>query len=106
MNIDDIKAAGGFVSEQGEKRTIEWDGRSGEVFVRKASFGRIVTLQELPDAERNMALVRECIRLGDNGDEAMSQDQVAALSPALAAAFMAAIAEVNALAADADSPNA
>lgn len=103
MNIDDIKAAGGFASETGEKRAITWNGHKGEVFVRQVSFGRIVATQALPDAERNIELVRECIRLGD-GSEAMTREQVEALSPALAAAFMAEIAKVNALGENAADP--
>lgn len=104
MNIDDIKAAGGFTSEQGEKRAIEWSGHKGEVFVRQVSFGRIVATQALPDAERNIALVRECIRLGDSGEVQLSREQVEALNPALASAFMTAIAEVNALGEAATDP--
>lgn len=97
MNIDDLKSLGGFASERGEKRPIEWNGHKGEVFVRQVSFGRIVATQALPDAERNIELVRECIRLGDNGDVELTREQVETLTPALAAAFMSAIAEVNAL---------
>ena len=104
MNIDDIKQAGGFASEQGEKRPIEWNGHKGEVFVRQISFGRIVATQAMPEAERNITLVRECIRLGDSGGEQMTREQVESLAPALAAAFMAEIAKVNALGADADNP--
>ncbi len=102
MKIADLEKGGGFVSESGEKRAIKWAGHEGEVFVRKVSFGRIVATQSLPEAERNIELVRECVRLGDDGDEQLTRKQVESLAPALAAAFLNAVAEVNALGADAD----
>lgn len=105
MKISDLEKAGGFVGEAGEKRAIEWGGHKGEVFVRRVSFGKIAATQSLPEAERNMALVRECIRLGDDGSEQLTAEQVASLAPALAGAFMTAIAEVNALDEAADDPN-
>jgi hypothetical protein len=104
MNISDLETAGGFVSDAGEKRAIKWNGKDADVFVRRVSFGRIAATQSMPEAERNMALVRECIRLGDDGSEQLTAAQVERLAPALAAAFLNAIAEVNALGEGAADP--
>lgn len=102
MKIADIESGNGFVSPELVKRSIKWDGHDGEVFVRRVSFATIAATQSLPDAERSIALVRECVRLGDKGDEQLTRKQVESLAPALAAAFLTAIAEINKLGADAD----
>lgn len=106
MNIAELEQAGGFVVVDAapEKRTIEWNGNAATVFVRRASFGRITALLTLPASDYSVELVRECIRLGDNGDEQLTRAQVESLAPSLATAFLTAVAEVNALSKDATDP--
>lgn len=106
MKIADLKQAGGFVGDAAEKRVIKWNGHDAEVFVRRVSFGSITATQALPENERNIELLRQCIRLGDKGNEQLSRKQVEALAPELAAAFLGAIVAVNALGEAADDPNA
>lgn len=103
MNIDDLKQAGGFVPAELVKRPIKWEGHDGDVFVRRVSFATIAATQALPEAERNVALVRECIRFG-GGDEQLTEEQAGALSPALATALLGAIADVNRFGVDAADP--
>lgn len=96
MKIADLEKSGGFVNEP-VKRPIKWGKHEGDVYVRQVSFATVAATMALPDAERSVALIHECIRLGTEGDEQLTMEQAGALSPALAAAFMNAITEVTPL---------
>lgn len=104
MRIADLQKDGGFVSEAGESRTIKWHGDEGEVQILRVSFGKIAQTQTLPEAERNVELVRLCVRF-DDGKEQLSREQAESLDPALAIELLKAIADVNRLDEASNGPN-
>jgi len=104
MKIADLEQAGAFVGDETEQRTVKWNGSEHTVTVRRVSFGCIAATQAMPEGARNVELVRLCVRLGDDGKEQLTREQAEALDPALAVAFLNAIAEVNGLGKDATDP--
>lgn len=104
MNIDDLKKGDGFLPPP-VKRTIKWDGQTGEVWVRHQSFATMALYQTQAPEERINAMVRDCIRLGE-GDVQLTMEQAASLKPSLALAMTEAIAEVNKLGKEPDPKKA
>src|SRR5690625_1129976 len=111
MKLEDLKTNGGMVSPELVKRSAVWkhDGRKDniEFFVKRASFGAVDrAFNQSEDRSNSTALLCECVRLGDKGEEVLSYDQAYSLDAALAACFLEAVTAVNGLAVpdEGDSP--
>ena len=103
MNIEDLKANGGIVESQLTQRTAYWNGSEITFYVRKLSFGdvdRIYNGENL-DASQAAEMISKAVRLGDNGDEALTYEQAYSLDPNLATVFAEHVMEVNGVGEDA-----
>ena len=108
MNIEDLKANGGIVESQLTQRTAYWNGSEITFYVRKLSFGdvdRIYNGENL-DASQAAEMISKAVRLGDNGDEALTYEQAYSLDPNLATVFAEHVMEVNGVGEDAGDPKA
>lgn len=102
MNLNDLKAAGGFVAPKPVKKRIKWE-RKGEdtvefdVHIRRASFGSMerVMTAALDERSRSATLLSEVLLLGENGDEPISYEDAYQLHPGLATLLLNAAREVN-----------
>ncbi len=107
MKLAELEARGGMVDPTLVKKNITWkrkdeDGKSEElnfdIFVRKNSFGIIDSqLRTQDERSKSALLISNGIRLGDDGEEAISYEQAYRLDPALAYTMVQAFMEVNKL---------
>lgn len=106
MNLDDLKKIGGVVSSAPVPKSVKWvkkedDGTEQEfeftIHVLKHSFGSIEQIWNDKDESRSRAAsyISKTVRLGEGGKDPISYDDAFQLEPSLAAAFIAAINEVN-----------
>lgn len=105
MKLAELEARGGMVDASLVKKNITWkrtdeDGNVDEVnfdiFVRKNSFGIIDTqMRSADERSKSALLISNGVRLGDNGEEAISYEQAYRLDPALAYSMVQAFMEVN-----------
>lgn len=101
LNIQAIQNAGGFVSATLIKKNISYEIRGekfdASIFIRELGieeWGRLFTSEDIK--ERSMAAgLAAVIRLGENGEESLTVDQVASLHPSLGLAMLKAAKEVN-----------
>lgn len=100
MKLKDLEKAGGFVSADGERKSLTWKNREGQeftfdIFVKRTSYGLAERIALADDGESRGALsISECILFGTAG-ERLTYEQAFALEPSLARVFMTAIREVN-----------
>lgn len=107
MKLAELEARGGLVDASLVKKSITWkkideDGKEDaltfDIYVRKNSFGIIdAQLRATDDKSKTAILISNGIRLGENGDEAISYEKAYQLDPALAYAMVQAFMEVNQL---------
>lgn len=105
MDLKQLKAAGGLVSDRPtpvKKTWITPNGESIEIdfFVLRQSFGQAERLylsstEENKGLSRTSQLISEVIRLGKDGSESLSYEDAYRLDPSLARVFMDAITEVS-----------
>lgn len=106
MNIDDLMAAGGFVSEVPVKKTVTWkrkgeDGKDVEskfdMYIRKQSFGAVeVIYGNEKDRAKMSKYISESI-CDSAGKEVIPYEKAMLLDPGLGTLFVKAINEVNGL---------
>ena len=105
MQLSDLMAAGGFVSETPVKKQVTWkhevDGKGVEhtfdIFVRRQSFGAIEVIYG-GDAERSKMAkyISESI-CDEKGKPVIPYDKALQLDPGLGTLFVKAVNEVNGL---------
>ncbi len=107
MNLNELRAAGGFIESALVRKEITWTrvpaGRKKavsdtfQVFVRRNSFGAVERLfsAEGDQQSRNARYLAECIRLGETGEESLTYEQAYDLDPALGFLLLQAVGEVN-----------
>lgn len=102
--VSDWQAAGWLVSDTPVKRSVTFavngEDLTADVWVRQLSIGeheRIFTGTGQEGKSRAAIMISECIRLGDEGTERLSQEHAYQLHPAIANALVAVIVEVNGL---------
>lgn len=93
MNLNELRAAGGFIESALVRKEITWTrvpaGRKKavsdtfQVFVRRNSFGAVERLfsAEGDQQSRNARYLAECIRLGETGEESLTYEQAYDLYP-------------------------
>lgn len=106
MNINDLMAAGGFVSEVPVKKTVTWKRKDEagkdiestfEMYVRKQSFGAVEAIYgSEKDRAKMSKYISESICDGE-GNEVIPYDKAMQLDPGLGTLFVKAINEVNGL---------
>lgn len=105
MDLKQLKAAGGLVSDRPTPVKKTWETPGGEsleidFFVLRQSFGQaerlyLSTTEERKDRSRTSELISEVIRLGKDGSEKMSYEDAYKLEPSLARVFLDAITETQ-----------
>lgn len=105
MDLKQLKAAGGLVSNLPTPVKRTWETPNGEsleieFFVLRQSFGQaerlyLATSEERKDRSRTSELIAEVIRLGKDGSEKMSYEDAYMLEPSLAKVFLDAITETQ-----------
>lgn len=96
-SIDDLVKLGGIVSAEPVERTVEWDGNTFTVLVKRISYGMVERVLIKPDDDeqsRNAALISGSILL-NGGTESLTYEQAFQLKPSLAFALVDAIRSVN-----------
>ncbi|MAS10300.1 phage tail assembly chaperone family protein, TAC [Salinisphaera sp.] len=100
-SIREITESGGIISADLVKRSGTWrhGGEEHEVefYVRRLAFGDIdrVYNRDNPDASQSAELISMAIRLGDDGDEALTYEQAYQLNAGLAMLFSDHVMSVN-----------
>lgn len=105
MNLDQLKAAGGFVEAEPVKVPVEWAHKTKagadvvdkfDVWVRLRSFGLFERVASLGgDRSRSAQMLSECILLGDER-QALTYEQAYQLEPDLAFVLVEAVRGANA----------
>jgi hypothetical protein len=105
MNINDLKAKGGFVPLAPIKKEVTWTrmNDAGEeisdtfdIYVKRQSFGTIEAIWSgEKDRSKSADYISQSIRLGPGGKETLTYDEAYQLDTGLATAFIVAINEVN-----------
>lgn len=105
MNIEDLIAHGGFVSDEPVKRTVIWKKRNDsgeqvelkfEVFIKRHSFGAIEKVWSVDgDKSKAAAFISQSILFGEKGDQKLSYEKAFQLDPGLASVFISEINDVN-----------
>jgi hypothetical protein len=106
MDLKQLKARGGLVMDPPVKRDIEWthvldDGDEVtdrfSVWVRRLPYGDVERMIRAAqnDGSISVEMISLGIRLGDKGQEAISQDEAYLLDPSLARLFAEVVEEVN-----------
>lgn len=102
MKLSDLKGA--VVSSELVEKEIVWtrdvDGEevtdTFTVFVKRPSFGDVERIfVGGDDKSRSAAMIAACIRMGDQGEEALTYDQAYQLTPSLAKLLSDAVREVT-----------
>lgn len=93
LNLKDLETGGGIYTGLPEKEVIEWDGVEYEIYVKKLPFGEIERIMK--SESYTTALIAAGIRLGKDGKESLTYDQVSLLKPELARKFANAVNKVN-----------
>lgn len=104
MNLKELKAAGGFVPAEAVKRSVVWERAPGDevtfdIYVKRLSFGSVERMltETNENRSRSAELIAACVRLGENGADALTYDDAYNLEPSLAKAIGEAVREVNEL---------
>lgn len=103
MDINDLKESGGLVSDELVPREVEWthavDGAERtdkfSIFVKKASFGFVERVMTGDAGQQTIEFIRECVRLGEEGEQKLTKENVESLDPSLALLFVNEVREVN-----------
>lgn len=104
MNLEELKAKGGFVALAPIKKKVVWkrkkDGVDVEdtfdIHIMRKSFGVMeMLLDDVSDRSKGASYISETVRLGENAEERMTYAEAYALDPSLAGEFVKAINEVN-----------
>jgi hypothetical protein len=104
LNLDEIRGGGGFTPVTLVHKAIEWNGKKFDVWVKPASYARVIhSLVYTDDLERNARTIAEAIR-DEDGDAIFTAADITgeadpergALCEDLTLALLAAIGEVNA----------
>ncbi|KAF0804932.1 hypothetical protein A6D6_02696 [Alcanivorax xiamenensis] len=106
MNLNELKQAGGFASDQLVKRQITWkkspeDTVTFEVHIAKPSYGEMERIMGEEGRSKGAAMIALCVRLGEHGDEPISYDQAYDMLPSLVDALTKVVIEVNGIKKDA-----
>ena len=104
MDLKQLRAAGGFVSDRPTPVKKVWETPEGEsleieFFVLRQSFGQAerfyLSSEDRKDRSRTSELLSEVIRLGKDGKEKLSYDDAFRLEASLAKVFLDAITELQ-----------
>lgn len=103
MILDELEAAGAFVSDALEKKEITWErvGKDGKsvsstfsVYIRPQAFGTLEAVHK-GEFDSRMALYVSRSILDENGNPSIPYDKAVVLNPALGTLLLTAINEVN-----------
>lgn len=104
MDLAQLKAAGGFIPSEAVKRSVTWergpdDAVTFDIFVKRLSFGAVERMLTEVDTNRSRSaeLIAACVRVGEDGKDALSYEDAYNLEPSLAKAIGEALREVNEL---------
>jgi hypothetical protein len=107
MKLHELKQKGAIVDMAMVKKDVEWvhkDDASGEkvtdkfsVFVIRTPFGVIESIMQNKEDgfSRSAALIAQCVRFGDEGEESMEYAEAFQLQPSLATALLEVVNAVN-----------
>jgi hypothetical protein len=95
MNLEQLRTAGAFVSNEPVKVPVTWNEHSFDLYVRKLAFG---DAERLMNDEKNstVALIAAAVLLGEE-KAPLSREDAERLDVSLAAAMLTAINQVNAV---------
>lgn len=95
MNLSELRSAGGFISPEPQRVSIEWRARRFDVFVKRLSFGDVeAMLSGQDDRSRSATMIAASILLGE-GREPISYDDAYRLEVSLATKLIEAINSAN-----------
>lgn len=104
MNLQELEAAGAFVSDALEKREIVWKrkDKSGKaqtsnfnVYIRPQAFGTLEMVHKGGEFDSKMALYVSRNILDENGAPTIPYEKALVLAPSLGTLLLEAINEVN-----------
>lgn len=99
MNIEELEAAGAFVSDELVKKEVVWKrGKQEykfEVYIRPQSFGSIETVQEIQKDKSKMASYVSRTILDAEGNPTLTYEKAVKFHPAFGSLLLQAINEVN-----------
>lgn len=105
MNLDDLKAKGGFVPLAPVAKEVTWTRKNeaGEeiidtftVYIKRHSFGAIESIWAGDgDRSKSAAYISQSVKLGLAGKESLTYEDAYQLDPGLATVLITAINEVN-----------
>jgi hypothetical protein len=93
MNLEQIKAAGAFISQEPVKVAVSWKGNDFDVYVRQLSFGDIERMSSGDNSA--VALIASAVLLGDDRAP-LTEEDAKRLDVTLAAKLLEAVNTVNA----------
>lgn len=94
MNLQEIKAAGAFISTEPVKVPVEWKEYKFDVFVKRLSFGDVEGLFAADDRSRSARMIAAAVLLGED-KEPISYDDAYRLDVSLASKLIEAFNSVN-----------
>lgn len=94
MNLQEIKAAGGFIPAEPVKVPVEWKEYKFDVWVKRLSFGDVESLFAADDRSRSARMIAAALLLGEN-KEPISYDDAYRLDVSLASKLIEAFNSVN-----------
>jgi hypothetical protein len=94
MNIEQLRAAGGFVADEPVKVPVTWKDKTFDVHIRRLAFGDVERMMR-DEVNSSVDLIAASVLLGDDFTP-ISHEDAARLDVTLAGALLTAVNEVNA----------
>lgn len=93
MNLEQLKAAGGFVAPEPVKQTVTWEGHTFDLWIRRRSFAefeKLMVIQAEGVKAQGALMLSTFVLLGDE-HEPLSYEDAERLEPSLATVMIEAV---------------